>query len=108
MIKAQRCQSNVPGVITSSSRLQADGNQAVPGVQFPWQLLPLVEMGTTHLERSMRYDSPRFALIEINEGFLVEPFDSEKHLTNEGWSYPGIQLFVDQEEVAHLRDQILN
>jgi len=56
----------------------------------------------------MRYDSPRFALIEINEGFLVEPFDSEKHLTNEGWSYPGIQLFVDQEEVAHLRDQILN
>jgi len=60
------------------------------------------------LERSMRYDSPRFALIEINEGFLVEPFDSEKHLTNEGWSYPGIQLFVDQEEVAHLRDQILN
>ena len=56
----------------------------------------------------MRYDSPRFALIQIQEGFLVERFNSEKHLTSEGWSYPGIQLFVDPKEVEHLRDQILN
>ena len=54
MIKAQRCQLIKLELITSSSRLQpTDGNQAVPGVRFPWQLLPPAEIGTAHVERSM-------------------------------------------------------
>ena len=55
------------------------------------------------------FNEPKFALVqEEGEKFSVEKFDASKHLTPEGWSYPGISLFVDPEEVSHLREYIIN
>lgn len=51
---------------------------------------------------------PKFALIEVEGGFIVEPFNGEKHLSPYGWSKAGVTLFSFREEVEHLRDQILN
>ena len=52
---------------------------------------------------------PKFALINEENGFFtVEEFDAEKHLTEYGWTYPGINLFTELEEVSHSRDLIIN
>ena len=53
-------------------------------------------------------DQPLYALVEVEGGFHVEPFRHKRHITRHGWAYPGVNLFRDMEEVAHLRDQILN
>jgi hypothetical protein len=52
---------------------------------------------------------PKFALINEEDGlFTVEKFDAKVHLTEMGWSLPGITLFTNREEVSHLRDLIIN
>ena len=51
---------------------------------------------------------PKFALIEQNGLFTVEKFDAKVHLTEYGWSFPGITLFTNPDEVSHLRDLIIN
>jgi hypothetical protein len=53
-------------------------------------------------------DQPFYAIVEGRDGFHVEPFRYEKHIGRFGFLLPGITLFRDREEVAHLRDQILN
>ena len=51
---------------------------------------------------------PRYALVEVEGGFVVEDFDASKHLCSQGWSYPGVSLFESMEDVLHLRNEILN
>ena len=53
-------------------------------------------------------DAPRFALVEVEGGLVVEEFDATRHLSSYGYTLPSVTLFVDREEVAHLRDLILN
>ena len=55
-----------------------------------------------------KFNEPRFALIEVEGGFVVERFDPDRHLSVHGWSRAGISLFEQREDVAHLRDLILN
>ena len=54
------------------------------------------------------YKEPKFALVQIDGGFLVEKFDAQKHLCKFGWTFPNVNLFCRREEVAHLRSEILN
>ena len=55
------------------------------------------------------YDDPKFALVQVDGGFLVERFNPEIHLSKEyGWSRANVTLFSEMEEVAHLRSEILN
>jgi hypothetical protein len=53
-------------------------------------------------------DQPFYAIVEMEHGFHVEPFRYESHIGRFGFVRPGVTLFRDREEVAHLRDQILN
>jgi hypothetical protein len=53
-------------------------------------------------------DQPLYALVEVGDGFHVEPFRYKRHISRHGWARAGINLFRDMEEVAHLRDRILN
>ena len=56
----------------------------------------------------MSYEEPKFALVEVEGGYVVEPFSKERHICEYGWTYNGVTLFSDPEDVEHLRDQILN
>jgi hypothetical protein len=51
---------------------------------------------------------PKFALIDSDQGLVVEVFDPTRHLSQYGWSLPGVVLFCHPREVEHLRDQIIN
>ena len=54
------------------------------------------------------YEEPKFALVEVDGGFLVEKFDAQKHLCKHGWTFHNVNLFCSMEEVSHLRSEILN
>ena len=56
----------------------------------------------------MQIEKPKFAIVEVEGGFLVEKFDAQKHLCKFGWTFPNVNLFSEMEEVAHLRSEILN
>lgn len=55
----------------------------------------------------MQYEEPKFALVEVEGGFIVEKFNAKEHLTEYG-TKAGVNLFSCREDVDHLRNQILN
>lgn len=54
------------------------------------------------------HEKPKFAIVEVENGFLVEKFDAQKHLCKFGWTFPNVNLFCSMEEISHLRSEILN
>lgn len=56
-----------------------------------------------------KIEPPRYALVEVEGGFVVEPFDRSRHISPKwGWAGANVHLFSDRRDVEHLREQILN